>query len=236
MPVQRQQPVAWAPWPESQADSRALVRRGVLAADQVGRRQDVPRPGERSPRFPIGVATSTSGPAVRSRRAAGGTVRPSGPRGSRADRPPAHPIARRPRPRPAPRCGASGRPRASRQGTAGPAAPRSDRSRGRPRQRGTSCRRCARVRTPLRCRAPSQPCRPAQRAALGWRVGQLERTHHVAVPQQPSGPHPPRLPDRLVYPSRIFASCRSEPSSASSGPRRRPTTARSRTAAAADAA
>jgi hypothetical protein len=29
-----------------------------------------------------------------------------------------------------------------------------------------------------------------QRSALGWRVGQLERTHHIAVPQQPSGPHP----------------------------------------------
>ena len=31
----------------------------------------------------------------------------------------------------------------------------------------------------------------AQRAALGRRVGQLERAHHIAVPQQPSGPHPP---------------------------------------------
>jgi hypothetical protein len=40
---------------------------------------------------------------------------------------------------------------------------------------------------------------PTQRAALGWRVGQLERTHHIAVPQQPSGPHSPRLSDYLSH-------------------------------------
>jgi hypothetical protein len=33
-------------------------------------------------------------------------------------------------------------------------------------------------------------------AAIGRRVGHLECAHHVAVAQQPSGPHTRRLPDR----------------------------------------
>ena len=239
--VQRQEAVAVrAPWPRCRmADSRARVRRVSSQQIRSAVASTSRARGERSPRFPIGVATSTSRPR-RSSLTSCRLLHRSAPSrdldGPRADRPPARPSARRSRPRSARHCGPSRPPMATRHGLS-----RVSRTTVRSVERkatsmGNFMPAVCTVRGAVDVQGALAARPPAQRAALGWRVGQLERAHHIAVPQQPSGPHPPEATGPpAAFRLGSLASCRSERSSASSGRRRRPTTARSRTAAAADA-
>ena len=87
------------------------------------------------------------------------------------------------------RCGQSVRPPRPARASAWSRARPSGRPRERRRRWGTSCPPCARRGCPPRAAPPRTRCAPA-RPPLSRRVGHLERAHHVAVPKEPSGPHP----------------------------------------------
>ncbi len=170
------------------AESRARVRRVSSQQIRSAVASTSRARGERSPRFPIGVATSTSRPR-RSSLTACRLRHRSGPRAPRAGRRPARPSARAIRPRSATAPRAARPPMATRHGLS-----RATRTTVRSVERkatsmGNFMPAVCTVRAPSTCSAPSQPRPPPERAALGRRVGHLERTHHIAVPQQPSGPH-----------------------------------------------
>ena len=97
------------------AESRARVRRVSSQQIRSAVASTSRARGERSPRFPIGVATRTSRPR-RSSLKARRSLRRSAPRAPRAGRPPARPSARATRPRSRPRSGPCARPSATRQG------------------------------------------------------------------------------------------------------------------------
>ena len=209
---------------------------GVLAADQVGRRQHLARPGREVAQVPDrrGHQHEPAPPLLAHGRAARCTVRR--PRAPRAGRPPARPSARATRPRSATALRAV-RPAQGHPPRLEPGHPHHGEV---GREKGhvdgefhaggvhragavdvqrTLAARCARA--ARRARPASRPARahtPHRRPAAAIRTASA-RGYRTAC----------RIP------SRLSASCRSERSSASSGRRRRPTTARSRTAAAADA-
>ena len=109
--------------------------------------------------------------------------------------------------------------------------------RRRRRRSGTACRRCARTGSGQHHGAPrSRPARAGPWPDRPKLAGHLGRGQHVAVPQQPGHRRPTDGSTRWPpsRPSSISELCRNEPTSASSGPRRRPTTARSRTAVGAE--
>ena len=116
VPVQREQAVAAGPAAViPSAERSARVRRVSSQQIRSAVASTSRARGERSPRFPIGVATSTSWPR-RSPLKARRSLRRSAPRAPRAGRRPARPSARARRPRPRPRCGRRARRRATRHG------------------------------------------------------------------------------------------------------------------------
>ncbi len=176
------------------ADSSARVRRvssqqirSAVASTSCAR-------GDRSPRLPIGVATSTSWPR-RSSLTACRLRHRSRPRTARAGRPPHAPALERPG------LGLDGTPGGPPTQGDAPRLEPGDSHHGEVRRQkrhvngefhadGMHRSEAVDVQGALAAGAA------AERAALGRRVGQLERTHHIAVPQQPSGPHPPEATGR----------------------------------------
>ncbi len=194
MPVQRQQPVAVGPLAEmpTARQQRPGAPR-VLAADQVGGRQHVACPGRKVTQVPDrrGHQDEPAPPLLahvcrlRHRRAVG-TSRTSSWSPTRTPQRSREPA------RSARRSGPSRPPTAIRHGL----------SRGHPHDGEVGgekghvngefhADRLDRAGARRRAARPRSPGRPRSAAALGRRVGQLERAHHIAVPQQPSGPHPP---------------------------------------------